>query len=319
MNRDLPQGRFAPHAAALTPILAAADERCQRHGKYDEWLACVKHLPALTPSSIDLNSDVIRIGEPSDCNDAERQRMEELLRGLHPWRKGPFDLFGIHIDTEWRSDWKWNRLKDAISPLDGRAVLDVGCGSGYHCWRIRGAGAAEVIGIDPSVLFSIQFGAMQRYIKDEHVRFWPLGIDALPHSMPCFDTVFSMGVLYHRREPLEHLRHLQRLMHPGGELVLETLVVEGDADTALVPDGRYAKMGNVWCIPSVAMVEAWLRQCDFRNVRTIDVNVTSIEEQHSTEWMRFESLPDYLDPENSALTVEGYPAPRRAILVAQRD
>ena len=198
-------------------------------------------------------------------------------------------------------------------------VLDVGCGSGYHCWRMRGTGAAEVIGIDPSVLFLMQFKAIQRYIGDEHVQFWPVGIDALPKSMPCFDTIFSMGVLYHRREPLAHLEHLHRLLLAGGELVLETLVVEGGAESCLSQGGeRYAKMGNVWTIPSVAMAEQWLGQCSFRDIRIIDVSVTSTKEQRSTDWMRFESLPDYLDPADPTRTVEGFPAPRRAILTARK-
>lgn len=314
-----PIGRLAPFSAALNEILTAADEHCRRHGRYDEWLACVEQLPAVTPSSVDSNTDAIRIGRTSDCSEKQRRRMEELLQGLHPWRKGPFDLFGIRLETEWRSDWKWNRFRDAILPLAGRTVLDVGCGSGYHCWRMRGAGAAEVVGIDPSLLFCMQFRAVQHYVQDKHVHFWPVAIDALPASMPCFDTIFSMGVIYHRRDPLAHLRHLQGLLLPGGELVLETLVVEGDAETCLTPDNRYAKMGNVRCIPSVAMAEKWLGRCNFRDVRTVDVSTTSTEEQRSTDWMRFESLPDYLDPGNPARTVEGYPAPKRAIFIARND
>ena len=319
MSEELPIGRLTPYSKALDAMLKDANERCRRHGRYGAWLACVEQLPDLIPSSIDLNGDAIRIGKVSDCNEEQRREVKELLHDLHPWRKGPFDLFGIHIDTEWRSDWKWNRLKDAISPLNGRMVLDIGCGSGYHCWRIRGAGAAEVIGVDPSVLFFMQFSAMQRYVRDEHVQFWPVGIDALPENMPCFDTLFSMGIIYHRREPLAHLNHLWRLLRPGGELVLETLVVEGDAKDSLIPGERYAKMGNVWIIPSVAMAEQWLDQCGFRDIRTVDVNVTSTDEQRATDWMRFESLPDYLDPTDPTRTVEGYPAPRRATIVARKD
>ncbi|MEW8068099.1 MAG: DUF1698 domain-containing protein, partial [Candidatus Thiodiazotropha endolucinida] len=45
---------------------------------------------------------------------------------------------------------------------------------------------------------------------------------------------------------------------------------------------------------------------------------TTIEEQRATEWMRFESLADYLDPADRSLTIEGYPAPRRAVFVARQ-
>nr|WP_169730591.1 DUF1698 domain-containing protein [Carnimonas nigrificans] len=43
------------------------------------------------------------------------------------------------------------------------------------------------------------------------------------------------------------------------------------------------------------------------------------DEQRSTEWMTFQSLKDFLDPEDQHKTIEGYPAPRRALLVATRE
>ena len=289
----------------------------RRHGDYGRWQACLAALPDRVPSSIELNADAVTIGRVDDIDIRKRQHVEHALRGLHPWRKGPFDVFGIHIDSEWRSHLKWQRLKDAIVPLAGRTVLDVGCGSGYHLWRMLGAGAARVTGIDPMPLYAMQFTAIRHFIRDERVRFWPLGIDDLPPDSPSFDTVFSMGVLYHRRSPIDHLLQLQRLLHPGGELVLETLVVAGDAQSCLLPAGRYAKMRNVWFIPSVAMLETWLHRAGFRRIRLVDVSPTTVEEQRRTDWMRFESLADFLDPADPGRTVEGYPAPVRAILLAQ--
>jgi tRNA (mo5U34)-methyltransferase len=49
----------------------------------------------------------------------------------------------------------------------------------------------------------------------------------------------------------------------------------------------------------------------------VDISTTSIEEQRSTEWMKFESLKDFLDPEDPSKTVEGHPAPIRAVFVAE--
>ena len=245
-------------------------------------------------------------------------QLRNALKALMPWRKGPFHIAGIDIDCEWRSDLKWERLRHAIAPLAGRTVLDIGCGSGYHCWRMRAAGAALVVGIDPTPLYAMQFQALQHYINDPRVQMWPLGIEDLPDDMPCFDTLFSMGLLYHRRSPLDHLQQLRALLRPGGELVLETLVVAGDARTCLMPQGRYAKMRNVWFIPSVAMLTIWLTRCGWRNVRLIDCTATTTHEQRATEWMAFESLADFLDPADPTRTVEGYPAPLRAVLTAQK-
>ena len=116
-----------------------------------------------------------------------------------------------------------------------------------------------------------------------------------------------MGVLYHRRSPLDHLWQLKDQLVPGGELVLETLVVEGDENTVLVPGDRYAQMRNVYFIPSAA-AQQWLEKCGFIDVRIVDACVTSTEEQRRTEWMTTESLADFLDPQDSSKTREGYPA-----------
>jgi tRNA (mo5U34)-methyltransferase len=289
-----------------------------RYGDLPKWKRALAALPEVSPSRIELDADAVTIGEASDISPTEHVVLKDTLMGLHPWRKGPFELFGLPIDTEWHSDWKWNRLRNAITPLQGRRVLDVGCGNGYYALRMAGAGAERVIGIDPTPVFVMQFQAFRRYLPNAPVDVLPLALEDLPERLEAFDTVFSMGVLYHRRSPLDHILALRDCLSPGGELVLETLVIEGDEHAVLMPEGRYAKMRNTWFIPSVAMLEIWLRRCGFRSIRVVDVNQTTVEEQRSTEWMHFESLADFLDPSDSNQTVEGYPAPRRAVLIAEK-
>ncbi len=104
----------------------------------------------------------------------------------------------------------------------------------------------------------------------------------------------------------------------GGELVLETLVIEGDAQQVLVPEDRYAQMRNVWFLPSVATLSLWLRRAGFTEVRCVDVSTTSTEEQRSTDWMRYQSLAEFLHPDNPSLTIEGLPAPKRAVMIARK-
>ena len=225
-------------------------------------------------------------------------------------------MHGIEIDTEWRSDWKWQRVETHLLPLRGRRILDVGCGNGYHCWRMLGAGAQLVIGVDPSPLFAMQYAAVKHFTGEYPFYLLPVGVESVPEKLAAFDTVFSMGVLYHRRSPIDHLMHLKDCLRPGGQLVLETLVIDGDSQQVLVPADRYAKMRNVWFIPSAAGVQHWLQRCGFEQVEVVDINVTSIEEQRATEWMRNESLIDFLDPRDARRTVEGYQAPTRAIITA---
>ena len=287
-----------------------------RHGDIKHWQAALGEMPALTASSINLQSAVVRIGEPQDCNGTTTKKIEELLRRFHPWRKGPYEIYGIHIDTEWRSDLKWDRLCGHIEPLAGRVVLDVGCGNGYHCWRMFGEGAQLVIGIDPYLLYVFQFQAVRHFLQSPSVYVLPLNIQDMPQDLQAFDTVFSMGVFHHQRSPFDHLLQLRSCLRSGGELILETLVIDGEEGRVLVPKDRYAKMRNVWFIPSCDTLHLWLERCGFRNVRCIDVTRTAPSEQRSTEWMTFESLSDYLDPKDPQLTVEGLPAPKRAIFLA---
>ncbi len=194
----------------------------------------------------------------------------------------------------------------------------MGCGNGYHGWRMLGAGAKLVIGIDPYLKSVMQFWAVRHFAGQHPFFVLPLGIDHLPPAEGAFDTVFSMGLLYHRRSPMDHLAHLRSLLQPGGELVLETLVLEGGAEQALVPEGRYAKMRNVWFIPSPAALEIWLKRSGFNNIRLIDVSKTTSEEQRRMSWMTFESLADFLDPDDDNKTIKGYPAPRRAVFIAEK-
>ncbi|MEZ5538606.1 MAG: tRNA 5-methoxyuridine(34)/uridine 5-oxyacetic acid(34) synthase CmoB [Pseudomonadales bacterium] len=327
MTGHIQTGDYTPLFAhlkntALEPWLETLSSTIEKHfnrerwGDLPRWLDCVAQLPVLDKGNVSLDSDTVSFTPQNPLNTEQATQLETALRGLHPWRKGPFNIADIFIDTEWRSDWKWQRLAPHIDSLRGKTVLDVGCGSGYHAWRMRGAGADLVIGIEPSPLFVVQYWALQHFLQDERVFVVPTACEDLPANLQAFDTVFSMGVLYHRRSPMDHLLELKQLLKPNGQLVLETLVIEGNENTVLVPEGRYGKMGNVWFLPSAPELVNWLKKLRFNDIRVIDVNQTSIQEQRSTDWMRFQSLSDFLDPENNNKTVEGYPAPRRAIITA---
>ncbi|WP_243077763.1 tRNA 5-methoxyuridine(34)/uridine 5-oxyacetic acid(34) synthase CmoB [Pantoea sp. MQR6] len=291
-------------------------QRENLHGHFRDWYKSLEYLPLLEPQRLDLLHSVS--ADRDDISDRHRQGIEKLLRNLMPWRKGPYSLYGTEINTEWRSDWKWERVLPHISSLAGRTVLDVGCGSGYHMWRMIGAGAHFVVGIDPMQLFLCQFEAVRKLLNDDRrAHLLPIGIEQLP-VLQAFDTVFSMGVLYHRRSPLDHLLQLKNQLVSGGELVLETLVIEGDVNQVLVPGERYAQMRNVFFIPSAEALKSWLEKSGFVDVRIVDYAVTSTDEQRRTDWMISESLAEFLDPNDPSKTVEGYPAPLRAVLVATK-
>jgi len=302
------------HLEPLQKLYLSGWDRIIQHGDFQKWSSGLEALPTENTQTFSY-ADVVSVGRETETK-IPKLDIENALKSFHPWRKGPFQVFGVDIDTEWRSDWKWGRVSPHISSLQGRKVLDIGCGSGYHLWRMLEEGADLALGIDTAALFAFHFATMKRYQPQANAFYLPTGIDDMPEQMHSFDTVFSMGILYHRKEPLSHLIRIKELLISGGEMVLETLVVEGDEKTCLMPTKRYAKMRNVWFIPSVAMLTLWLERLGFKDIRCVDVNVTSIEEQRVTDWMQFESLADYLDPQDSSKTIEGYPAPRRATLVA---
>ena len=284
------------------------------HGELAKWHEMIATLPEISVDSLEL-MDEVKVTSDTQLSDSGKAHITEQLMMLHPWRKGPFSIHGIEIDTEWRSDWKWERIAPALPDLSDKTILDVGCGNGYHMFRMLGAGAKTVLGIDTSQKFYAQFKALKHFLGDLNTHLLPLGIEQMPLK-PVFDVVFSMGVLYHRKHPIEHIQQLKSLTTKGGQIVLETLVIEGDEQQVLVPRDRYAQMRNVWFIPSTAALENWLRRCDLQDIKLVDCNRTTTEEQRQTDWMYFHSLGNYLDPDDPNKTVEGYPSPLRATFIA---
>jgi tRNA (mo5U34)-methyltransferase len=301
--------------APLTPLLRErfADSA---HGDIGKWRAVIDQLPEVTGAKTNLNSPAVSVDSPS-VDPALKTEVRDLLLQLNPWRKGPFNIHGIDLDSEWRSNLKWDRLQDEIAPLADRRVLDVGCSNGYYAFRMTGNGARLVVGIDPMLLFVFQFLALNHFLAVPSVVVLPLRLNELPNARDFFDTTFSMGVLSHQREPLEHLAALRTTLRPGGELVLETLVDPGAESFVREPVGRYARMRNVWHLPTATALEDWLKQLGFGDIRLVDVTATTVIEQRSTEWMPFESLAEALDPDDPGLTIEGMPAPTRALVVCK--
>ncbi len=274
-------------------------------------------LPEMIPTCVDLDRDRPVVGCPSDVNTAKLSALAEGLKKLCPWRKGPFDLFGIQLDAEWESWMKWNRLRNRIQPLKNRRILDIGSSNGYYMFRMAASDPRMVLGLEPQHTFYYQYRILQKYIRKKNLFSLPLPFDELPVLESYFDTIFCMGVLSHRRSPLAMLRKIYRIMKPGGELVLENLVIETDDDICLFPKKRYAKMRNIFFIPSVSVLISWLRRSGFCQIECVDVSRTRDREQRKTSWIQTESLGDYLDPEDREKTVEGYPAPVRAMVTAR--
>ncbi|MDP6974742.1 MAG: tRNA 5-methoxyuridine(34)/uridine 5-oxyacetic acid(34) synthase CmoB [Gammaproteobacteria bacterium] len=285
------------------------------NGNIPQWNQVLEVINALPKGVIKFDSPYIKITSPKTSED----KLVSALRILMPWRKGPFMFNDVILDSEWQGDMKWQRLINHIQPLEGKRVLDVGAGNGYFSLRMAMNGAEFVLGIEPFLLFNYQFRALKSLIK------LPLNISLLSLRLeemtkaPLFDSVFSMGVLYHQRDHMSHLNDLRQMMKPKAELVLETLIVEGEKGYKLTPEKRYARMRNVYCLPSIETLKSWLIEANFHNIRVVNVCKTTIQEQRRSTWIgeNTASLEDFLDPHDSSLTMEGYPAPTRAIVICQ--
>ncbi len=310
--------RLTPYYEELSRLIAQKQQFiCHGHGMGPKYETVLREIPDRSPSRIELATDCIAIGRESDLDVNQKIKLFNILQYLRPWRKGPFNFFGIEVDSEWVSCRKWNRLKEHVRPLAHRRILDIGSSNGYYLFRMAAENPAMALGIEPFILYYYQFKLLQQYIQAPNVCCMPAKLEEMPLMKGYFDTIFCMGVLSHRKSPLDSLREIHTLLRPKGELVLETLTMEGIGETALCPRERYAKMHNVFFLPTVTCLENWLNRTGFGNIRHIDTTRTTLQEQRKTPWILSESLDDFLDQENPDLTIEGYPAPQRSILLAE--
>ncbi|MDD5549543.1 MAG: tRNA 5-methoxyuridine(34)/uridine 5-oxyacetic acid(34) synthase CmoB [Sulfurovaceae bacterium] len=259
--------------------------------------------------------DIVLI-ETIDIDDILEQKIEKIALMLKPWRKGPFKIGNLFIDSEWQSFIKYNLLKPHFDIKD-KVVGDIGCNNGYYLFRMLEEKPKKLVGFDPSNLFFTQFSFINHFVKSDIV-YELLGVEHVGMYEYKFDTLFCLGVLYHRSDPIATLKSLYQGLNSGGELILDTFIIDGEEDIALTPLDRYSKIPNVYFVPTVNALKNWCHRAGFNEIELLEIKITDLEEQRKTSWIDSQSLEDFLDPINSQLTVEGYPAPKRAYIKAKK-
>ncbi len=239
----------------------------------------------------------------------EAEQILQTAKMMMSWRKGPFDLFGLFIDTEWQSFMKYNLLRPHFN-LKDRRVADIGCNNGYYLFRMLEDSPARLVGFDPSAVYKTQFDFINHFAKTEIV-YELLGVEHLPFYEEKFDTIFCLGVLYHRSDPVAMLKSLNKGLEKGGEVILDTFMIDGEDEICLSPAGSYSKIPNIYFVPTPKALENWCRRAGFSGFEVLEITTTTLDEQRKTEWIEGQSLEDFLDPADSTRTVEGYPAPKR--------
>ncbi len=283
--------------------------------RYRKPLESVQHLRA---SCSDFTGDVVKIGSANDINAADRQKVYSMLRDFMPWRKGPFSIFGIDIDSEWRSNKKWDRITPELPDLSGKIIADIGCNNGYYMFRMAKHAPSFVLGFEPYIHHYYAFQTLNTFSRQENLEVDLFGVEHLNLFPNCFDIIFLLGIIYHRPSPVETLRDIYNALKPGGTLILESQAIPGDEPVALFPEKTYAKVPGTWFVPTGKCLEHWLIRTGFKDVSLFCEHPMSCEEQRKTEWMIFESYEDFIDKNRSDLTIEKYPAPWRVYLQAKK-
>ena len=266
---------------------------------------------------VDLSSEAVTIGEHQDLTAVEHATLEKLLHQLIPWRKGPYRFFGHEVDAEWRSNLKWDRVLKSGVKLEDKIVADIGCSSGYYMCRALAKHPRNILGIDPSEKFYYAFQLIQRFVQAPRMQYELFGVEHMGYFKRVFETVLCMGILYHHRDPLGLLSEIRDSMISGGEILIETQAIPGDEPVCLCPPGRYAKARNVYFLPTAECVAAWLKKSRFVDIEIVSSLKVEPGEQRSTAFAPFQSLEDFLDPEDDSRTLEGFDAPLRVMLTAK--
>jgi len=275
----------------------------------------IKALPEYSNVTCTLGDRVTLQIANLSMEEAEQIKKTALL--MKPWRKGPFQFNTLFIDSEWQSQIKYNLLEPHFN-LKDKIVGDIGCNNGYYLFRMLSQEPKKLIGFDPSAIYYSQFLFVNHFLKSDIV-YELLGVEHVEFYEHKFDTLFCLGVLYHRSDPVMMLKSLFKGLNKGGELILDTFMIDGKEEMCLTPKDRYSKIPNIYFVPTVPALINWCHRAGFASVEILETMKTEANEQRKTEWIDTQSLEDFLDPNDPEKTVEGYPAPKRVYIKALKS
>lgn len=150
-----------------------------------------------------------------NADPAELAKFSELA---HRWWDPESEFRPLHQINPLRLDWI-----NQLSPLDGRKVLDVGCGGGILSDSMARKGA-EVTGIDlaAKALRVAKLHALES--QTPGVQYREVSVEELAEECPgSFDTVTCMEMLEHVPDPQSVVAACARLVKPGGWVFFSTI------------------------------------------------------------------------------------------------
>jgi tRNA (mo5U34)-methyltransferase len=298
-------------------ILQNKKNECRTWKNVEPWYLQLQIASKIEKKNLSIDyGDWFSVGVKEDLTQEEEEIILQTAKSLIPWRKGPFKIFDLEINSEWQSNIKYNLIRPYFD-LKDKVVADIGCNNGYYMFRMLEDKPTRLVGFDPSPLTLHQFEFINHFVKSDIV-YEMLGVEHLEYYNHKFDFIFMLGVLYHRPDPVGTLKSLARGLNSKGEILIDTFMIDGDEELCLTPNKRYSKIPNIYFIPTIPALKNWLERAGFEDIEVIATTVTTSEEQRKTEWSFDQSLEDFLDEKDKTKTVEGYPAPKRVYVKARK-
>ena len=290
---------------------------CREWKNVQPWYEQIQTISQIEKKNLSIDyGDWFSVGKKEDLSFEEHEIVLNAAKKLIPWRKGPFNIFGLEIDSESQSSIKYNLIRPHFN-LKDKIVADIGCNNGYYMFRMLEDKPKKLVGFDPSPLTLHQFEFINHFVKSDII-YEMLGVEHLEYYNHKFDFIFMLGVLYHRADPIGTLKSLARGLNSKGEILIDTFMIDGEEELCLSPNKRYSKIPNIYFIPTILALKNWLERAGFEDIEVIATTITTSEEQRKTPWSFDQSLEDFLDPNDNSKTVEGYPAPKRVYVKARK-
>ncbi len=243
--------------------------------------------------------------------------IEGDLMALSPWRKGPFRVNDIQIESEWDCRKKWARFESELSGFTGKRVLDIGANNGYFSYRLAQYQPKCIVALEPHRHYYFQALTLDRMVRNPTISIFPISLESFPTLPGAFERILNCGVFYHQKSPIQALQKCADLLVEGGQMIFETFVTDSPS-SSLLPAGTYHDMPNVWVIPTVASLNYWLHRAGFEVTKTLDLAHTTPQEQAQTKWCPYPSYEEGLDANDSRQTAEGYPVSKRLMVVCRK-
>ena len=120
----------------------------------------------------------------------------------------------IVIDKEGlKAAGEWHQLKPLFPSLEGKSVLDLGCGYGWHCKFAEEQGATKILGID---LSKKMIEEAQKRNSGNQIEYRISGLEEYDYPENEWDCVISNLALHYIEDIVEIFQKVYRTLKPGG-------------------------------------------------------------------------------------------------------